>query len=237
MLQAPQQRVQALLDELERRGEQAGRRSIRTRCSRRSTASVIGYVVIGGFARVVHGSAEVTDGLDIVPSLHAGEPPPPRPRPRRARRRRRLRSQTTLASREPVTVQTPAGELRLVPEPWGTRGYDDLRIRAEPREPRPWPTPRRRLGRRLRPHARRERTRARRRTPRPPPPDDGARAATRPPAATRPRTLSKPLDLRPPTRTTRRDSERDADASRCGRCLARHAASAPNPQSPDPQSP
>ena len=35
-----------------------------------------------------------------------------------------------LASREPVTVQTPAGELRLVPEPWGTRGYDDLRIRA-----------------------------------------------------------------------------------------------------------
>ena len=35
-----------------------------------------------------------------------------------------------LASGEPVTVQTPAGELRLVPEPWGTRGYDDLRIRA-----------------------------------------------------------------------------------------------------------
>ena len=30
----------------------------------------IGYVVIGGFARVVHGSAEITDGLDIVPSLH-----------------------------------------------------------------------------------------------------------------------------------------------------------------------
>ena len=30
----------------------------------------IGYVVIGGFARVVHGSAEITDGLDVVPSLH-----------------------------------------------------------------------------------------------------------------------------------------------------------------------
>ena len=31
---------------------------------------------------------------------------------------------------EPVTAQTRAGELRIVPEPWGTRGYDDLRIRA-----------------------------------------------------------------------------------------------------------
>ena len=27
-------------------------------------------------------------------------------------------------------AQTRAGELRIVPEPWGTRGYDDLRIRA-----------------------------------------------------------------------------------------------------------
>jgi hypothetical protein len=29
-----------------------------------------------------------------------------------------------------ATVQTRAGELRIVPEPWGTRGYDDLGIRA-----------------------------------------------------------------------------------------------------------
>ena len=29
----------------------------------------VGYVVIGGFARVVHGSGEITRGLDIVPSL------------------------------------------------------------------------------------------------------------------------------------------------------------------------
>ena len=33
-------------------------------------------------------------------------------------------------AREPVLFQTRAGELRIVPEPWGTRGYDDLRIRA-----------------------------------------------------------------------------------------------------------
>ena len=28
----------------------------------------VSYVVVGGFARVIHGSAETTDGLDIVPS-------------------------------------------------------------------------------------------------------------------------------------------------------------------------
>ena len=89
----------------------------------------IGYVVIGGFARVVHGSAEITDGLDVVPSLH----------PENVRRLGRALAELgvdepdlaeRLGAREPVTLQTPAGELRLVPEPWGTRGYDDLRIRA-----------------------------------------------------------------------------------------------------------
>ena len=29
----------------------------------------VAYVVIGGFARVVHGSAETSAGLDLVPSL------------------------------------------------------------------------------------------------------------------------------------------------------------------------
>jgi hypothetical protein len=89
----------------------------------------VSYVVVGGFARVVHGSAEVTDGLDVVPSL-------------RGENLRRLgraldeleAGEPALAERlallEPVTRQTRAGELRIVPEPWGTRGYDDLRIRA-----------------------------------------------------------------------------------------------------------
>ena len=35
-----------------------------------------------------------------------------------------------VGSNESVTKRTRAGELRIVPEPWGTRGYDDLRIRA-----------------------------------------------------------------------------------------------------------
>lgn len=29
-----------------------------------------------------------------------------------------------------MTVPTSAGRLRVVPRPWGTRGYDDFRIRA-----------------------------------------------------------------------------------------------------------
>jgi hypothetical protein len=89
----------------------------------------VAYVVVGGFARVVHGSAEVTGGLDIVPSLH----------PENVRRLGRVlealdvrepKVAERLDSSEPVTVPTRVGELRLVPEPWGTRGYDDLRIRA-----------------------------------------------------------------------------------------------------------
>jgi hypothetical protein len=101
------------------------------------------YVVIGSFARVVRGAEELPDGLDIVPSL-------------RPQNLQRLKE--TLADLEAVSVdgepisldetsdaligtRSPAGELRIVPEPEGTRGYDDLR-RAATREP---------LGRGLRP--------------------------------------------------------------------------------------
>jgi hypothetical protein len=93
----------------------------------------VSYVVVGGFARVVHGTAETTRGLDIVPSL----------REENLRRLSRAldalgargpgRSPVdaaSLASSEPIEARTRAGELRIVPRPWGTRGYDDLRIRA-----------------------------------------------------------------------------------------------------------
>ena len=89
----------------------------------------VSYVVVGGFARVVHGSAETSDGLDLVPSL----------REENLRRLGRALEELGapqpdlgegLAASEPVTAKTRAGELRIVPEPWGTRGYDDLRIRA-----------------------------------------------------------------------------------------------------------
>jgi len=91
----------------------------------------VSYVVVGGFARVVQGSAEVTSGLDIVPSLREDNI-------RRLSqaldelRTKRGRTVTpdALAGEERVSVATAAGTLTVVPVPWGTRGYDDIRIRA-----------------------------------------------------------------------------------------------------------
>ena len=98
----------------------------------------VAYIVIGGFARVIHGTDELTRGLDIVPST--------RPENIRqlgealtdlnARREdgRQLRLEKALATDPVLALETDGGELKIVPEPAGTRGYDDLR-RAATREP------------------------------------------------------------------------------------------------------
>jgi len=96
------------------------------------------YIVIGALGRVIHGSDEQTDGIDIVPST----------REENLRRlglaledlnaRRTDGRQPSLErdlAREPVLeLHTDQGDLKIVPEPAGTRGYDDLR-RAVTREP------------------------------------------------------------------------------------------------------
>jgi hypothetical protein len=106
-------------------------------------ARTIAFVVIGGFARVVHGTRELTDGIDITPSMR--EENLVRLEQALEDLDARRADGETLDLRnleEPVVeLETRAGELKLVPEPAGTRGYDDLRRRAE-REP---------LGRGLRP--------------------------------------------------------------------------------------
>lgn len=104
------------------------------------------YVLIGGFARVIQGTEELTHGLDLAPST----------RDENLRRlglsleeldARRLDGSRPelgrdLAERPVLELETSGGELKIVPEPEGTRGgYDDLR-RAASREP---------LGRGLRP--------------------------------------------------------------------------------------
>jgi hypothetical protein len=104
------------------------------------------YILIGGFARIIQGTEELTHGLDLVPSL-------------RAENLRRLglalddldarlpngkrpALDRDLAGQPVFELRTQAGELKIVPEPAGTRGgYDDLR-RAATREP---------IGRGLRP--------------------------------------------------------------------------------------
>jgi len=104
----------------------------------------VAYIVVGALGRVIHGSDELTDGLDIVPSL------------REENIRRLGLALTDLDARRPdgkspqldrdiaqpvLELRTETGELKIVPEPAGTRGFDDLR-RGSAREP---------LGRGVRP--------------------------------------------------------------------------------------
>jgi hypothetical protein len=104
------------------------------------------YVVIGGFARVLQGTEELTRGIAIVPSfrgdnlrrldealqdIHAKPPGVNELAPI---------DDTTLG--QPVLeFTTEFGECKIIPTPIGTQGYDDLR-RAAQREP---------LGRGVRP--------------------------------------------------------------------------------------
>jgi hypothetical protein len=96
------------------------------------------YIVVGALGRVIQGSDDVTDGIDIVPSareenlrrlglaledLHA----------RRADGKQ-LSLEDNLAIQPVLELHTDAGEMKIVPEPAGTRGYDDLR-RDATREP------------------------------------------------------------------------------------------------------
>ena len=98
----------------------------------------VSYVVVGAFARVVHGADEVTRGVDIVPSLR----PENLHRLELALRDLDARStdggdlEVEQAARDEsvIELQTPRGELKVVPQPEGTRGYDDLRRHAT-REP------------------------------------------------------------------------------------------------------
>jgi hypothetical protein len=96
-------------------------------------AERIAYVGVGAFARVVHGSAETTRGIDISPSLRDDD----------LRRLARVIDQLggrapdggpitpeQLAAGERTATATRAGELAIIPTPWGTRGYDGLRVRS-----------------------------------------------------------------------------------------------------------
>jgi hypothetical protein len=104
------------------------------------------YVLIGGFARIVHGTEELTNGLDLTPSTRAENlhrfSLALEDLDARLPHGERAELDRDLASGPVLELRTSAGELKIVPEPAGTRGgYDDLR-RAATREP---------IGRGLRP--------------------------------------------------------------------------------------
>jgi hypothetical protein len=94
----------------------------------------VAYIVIGALGRVLQGTDELTRGVDIVPSakgqnlerldaalqdLNARYPDG-----------REVRFQGNVPLDEPVELMTDRGELKVILEPAGTRGYDDLRKAA-----------------------------------------------------------------------------------------------------------
>ena len=107
----------------------------------------VAYVLIGAFARVIQGTEELTRGLDLAPSLH-GDNLKLLALALNDLQAVRVDSQpvalaaTTVRAEPAIELRSRGGEIKIVPEPAGTRGgYDDLR-RAASREP---------LGRGLRP--------------------------------------------------------------------------------------
>jgi hypothetical protein len=103
----------------------------------------VSFVVVGAFARVIQGTGEVTEGIDVTPSMREDNLSRLEQALADLEARRADGEGRELADiRERVIeLETRAGELKLVPEPAGSRGYDDLRRHAS-REP---------LGRGLRP--------------------------------------------------------------------------------------
>jgi hypothetical protein len=89
------------------------------------------YIVVGGFARVIQGADEVTLGVDIVPSLRednlrrldaALEELGGRQGDRRA-----PALTDTGELDDVIELKTKLGELKVIPRPAGTDGYEDLR--------------------------------------------------------------------------------------------------------------
>jgi hypothetical protein len=105
----------------------------------------VSYILIGAFARVLQGTEEITKGMDIVPSTREDNL-----RKLDAALRemnasdadgRAVDLDIRNSEERVLRLRTDFGEIKIVPTPEGTRGYDDLR-RGANREP---------LGRGVRP--------------------------------------------------------------------------------------
>jgi hypothetical protein len=99
----------------------------------------VNYVIIGGLARVLQGSDELTHGIDVAPWPSAKNLQRLQNALGKLNARRvdgdPLELATLDTTRDPVVeLASDAGEIKVVLEPTGTRGYDDLRHRAT-REP------------------------------------------------------------------------------------------------------
>lgn len=151
LMRTPSERVEYLLEELGKARSRGGRRAPAQRGTSFDPYELLAalqgqqtsFVVIGAFARVIHGTGEITDRLDVAPSMREDNTVRLEKALAELGARRTDRGPLDLRelSEPTLELKTQAGRLTLVPEPTGTRGYDDLRRRAS-REP---------LGRGLRP--------------------------------------------------------------------------------------
>ena len=96
----------------------------------------VSYVVIGGIGRVLRGTDELTNGLDICPSLRGDnlerlQKALVELNAKRVDRKRLVLDEENIADEPVIRLRTSGGELKIVPEPAGTRkGFDDLRRAA-----------------------------------------------------------------------------------------------------------
>ena len=95
----------------------------------------VGYVVIGGLARVLRGSDELTHNIDLTPSPVEQNLDRLRQALENVGARRVDGRDLDLndldPAREPIVrLTTHVGDVNIVLEPEGTRGYNDLRRRA-----------------------------------------------------------------------------------------------------------
>ncbi len=122
------------------------------------------YIIVGALGRVIHGSDELTDGLDIVPSTAGGEPAPARARTGRAERPPPGRQSARLGARPRDASRCSSSDRRRRAE-GRPRAGRHARLRRSPppraaRAARARPASLGRLARRPRAHARRPRSRA-----------------------------------------------------------------------------
>jgi hypothetical protein len=93
------------------------------------------YVIVGGLARVLRGSDELTRNIDLTPHASAQNVVRLGQALENVGARRSDGRDVDLAdldpSREPILhLTTNVGDVNIVLEPAGTRGYEDLRRRA-----------------------------------------------------------------------------------------------------------
>ena len=98
-------------------------------------AERVSYVVVGALARVIQGSDELTDGVDLTPSprqrnLDQLQVALERLNAHRVDGEPLELTEDTLRRNPSLELRSDAGEIKIVLEPEGTRGYDDLRHRA-----------------------------------------------------------------------------------------------------------